>query len=159
MPLISIQKIIAHGAHHQSASPAHRLARSRFADLPVVHFYAMLPAVTANAPIDRYGLGQTYEILTMYYYALFYYRKATSLRPYDARMWCAMAGCYKLLNRRNDAIKCYQRAEANNDREGIAFVELARLFRELPHLLCHGVGASLERLQPPPSHPTLFAAT
>ena len=36
----------------------------------------------------------------MPYYALFYYRKATALRPYDARMWCAMAGCYKLLNRK-----------------------------------------------------------
>jgi len=77
-----------------------------------------------------YGLGQTYEILTMYFYALFYYRKATALRPYDARMWCAMAGCYKLLNRKPDAIKCYQRAESNHDREGIAYTELARLFRD-----------------------------
>ena len=77
-----------------------------------------------------YGLGQTYEILTMYFYALFYYRKATALRPYDARMWCAMAGCYKLLNRKPDAIKCYQRAELNHDREGIAYIELARLFKE-----------------------------
>ena len=77
-----------------------------------------------------YGLGQTYEILTMYFYALFYYRKATALRPYDARMWCAMAGCYKLLNKKTDAIKCYQRAESNGDREGIAFTELARLFRD-----------------------------
>ena len=77
-----------------------------------------------------YGLGQTYEILQMPYYALFYYRKATALRPYDARMWCAMAGCYKQLSRKHDAIQCYQRAESNNDREGIAFVELARLFAE-----------------------------
>ena len=77
-----------------------------------------------------YGLGQTYEILTMYFYALFYYRKATALRPYDARMWCAMAGCYKLLGRKPDAIKCYQRAESNHDREGIAYIELARLFRD-----------------------------
>ena len=74
----------------------------------------------------RYGLGQTYEILAMPYYALFYYRKATALRPYDSRMWCAMAGCYKLLNRKADAIKCYQRAESNHDREGIAYTELAR---------------------------------
>ena len=66
----------------------------------------------------------------MPFYALFYYRKATALRPYDARMWCAMAGCYKLLNRKQDAIKCYQRAESNHDREGIAFTELARLFRD-----------------------------
>ena len=78
----------------------------------------------------RYGLGQTYEILTMYFYALFYYRKATALRPYDARMWCAMAGCYKLLQRKPEAIRCYQRAESNHDREGIAYTELARLFRE-----------------------------
>ena len=42
----------------------------------------------------RYGLGQTYEILTMYLYALFYYRKAVKLRPSDARMWCALASCY-----------------------------------------------------------------
>lgn len=78
----------------------------------------------------RYGLGQTYELLQMPFYALFYYRKATALRPYDARMWCAMAGCYKLLNRKQDAIKCYQRAESNYDREGIAYTELARLFRD-----------------------------
>ena len=77
-----------------------------------------------------YGLGQTYEILAMPYYALFYYRKATALRPYDSRMWCAMAGCYKQLGKKPEAIKCYQRAELNNDREGIALTELARLFRE-----------------------------
>ena len=54
-------------------------------------------AVDINAKDYRawYGLGQTYEILAMPYYALFYYRKATALRPYDSRMWCAMAGCYK----------------------------------------------------------------
>ena len=28
-----------------------------------------------------YGLGQTYEILNMYFYALYYYRKAAVLRP------------------------------------------------------------------------------
>ena len=77
-----------------------------------------------------YGLGQTYEILAMPYYALFYYRKATALRPYDSRMWCAMAGCYKQLGKKPEAIKCYQRAESNNAREGIALTELARLFRE-----------------------------
>ena len=84
----------------------------------------------SNDPHGRYGLGQTYEILTMYYYALYYYRKATALRPYDARMWCAMAGCYKHLGRTTEAIKCYQRAETSGDREGIAFMELARLFKE-----------------------------
>ena len=41
-----------------------------------------------------------------------------------------MAGCYKQLGKKPEAIKCYQRAESNNDREGIALTELARLFRE-----------------------------
>ena len=67
-----------------------------------------------------YGLGQTYEIMNMLLYALFYYRKAVELRPYDARMWCAMGGCYLGLERRNDAIRSYERAVSNNDAEGIA---------------------------------------
>ena len=54
--------------------------------------------------------------------------QATALRPYDARMWCAMAGCFKLLGRKQEAIQCYKRAESNDDREGIALQELARLF-------------------------------
>jgi len=77
-----------------------------------------------------YGLGQTYEILLMYFYALHYYRKATTLRPYDARMWCALAGCYEKLNRDPEAIKCYKRAECHNDREGIAAIQLAKLYNE-----------------------------
>jgi len=118
-----------------------------------------------------YGLGQTYEILQMPYYALFYYRKArappappahdaqrlarprpapsarqaTALRPYDARMWCAVAGCYRQLGQKQEAIKCYQRAEKNDDREGIAFAELARLFREVAPAPRH-----LMRCTPPP---------
>jgi anaphase-promoting complex subunit 8 len=31
----------------------------------------------------------------MPYYALYYYRRATQLRPGDARMWCAMGQCYE----------------------------------------------------------------
>lgn len=77
-----------------------------------------------------YGLGQTYEILQMYFYALYYYRKATTLRPYDARMWCALAGCYSHLDRTEEAIRCYLRAEVHGDREGIAAQKLAKLYAE-----------------------------
>lgn len=69
----------------------------------------------------------------MYFYALHYYRKATTLRPYDARMWCALAGCYEKLHRVQEAIKCYKRAECHNDREGIAAQRLATLFSEKLH--------------------------
>ncbi len=44
---------------------------------------------------DRYGLGQAYEILDLIHYSVFYYQKATAIRPYDARMWCALGGCFE----------------------------------------------------------------
>ena len=47
-------------------------------------------------------------------------RRGTGTGRSDSRMWCAMAGCYKQLGKKHEAIKCYQRAESNNDREGIA---------------------------------------
>jgi anaphase-promoting complex subunit 8 len=40
-----------------------------------------------------YGLGQTYEMLHLYQYAHYYYRKAAYLRPLDARMWGAVGNC------------------------------------------------------------------
>ena len=56
--------------------------------------------------------------------------KATNLRSYDARMWCAMGGCYERLERRAEAIKSYERAMCNNDREGIMTIKLAKLYKE-----------------------------
>lgn len=100
----------------------------------------------------RYGLGQTYELLRMFNYALDYYRKATALRPFDSRMWCALGGCYEELGRMPDALRCYKRATAHDDlcvlhasavqpcrfthacaalcREGIAALRVARLLRD-----------------------------
>ena len=79
-----------------------------------------------------YGLGQTYELLGEPFYALSYYQKATALRPYDARMWTALATCYEKLKRSvysylvvsdaevgydsvPDAIKAYQRALVSSE--------------------------------------------
>ena len=45
-------------------------------------------------------------------------------------MWCAIAGCYEAINRIEEAIKCYERAESNKDREGIALFKLAKLYEE-----------------------------
>lgn len=66
----------------------------------------------------------------MYFYALYYYRKACILRPYDARMWCALGGCYECLEKYDEAEKCYERAIANKDMEDIALIRLARLRRK-----------------------------
>ena len=32
------------------------------------------------------------------------------LRPTDARMWCAMANCYDALDRKGEALQCYEKA-------------------------------------------------
>jgi anaphase-promoting complex subunit 8 len=45
-------------------------------------------------------------------------------------MWCAKGGCFRRLDRKQDAIKSYERALGNNDREGIATIKLAKLYEE-----------------------------
>ena len=42
-------------------------------------------------------------------------------------MWCALAGCYAHLDRTEEAVRCYSRAEVHGDREGIAAMRLAQL--------------------------------
>jgi len=75
-----------------------------------------------------YGLGQTYELLQMHTFALYYFGKATHVRPFDPRMWCAMGDAYDKLELVDDAIRCFKRAEANDDREGVAIIKLAKLY-------------------------------
>ena len=41
-----------------------------------------------------YGLGQTYELLKLFQFAVHYHLKAAALRPSDARMWVAVGNCY-----------------------------------------------------------------
>jgi len=105
-----------------------------------------------------YGLGQTYEILNMLLFSLFYYRKAATLRPYDARMWCAIGGCYLALNKKSEAIRSYERAMTNNDGEGVATQQLAKLYRDggefekaaqcyQKHLDMRGMDANLDELE------------
>jgi anaphase-promoting complex subunit 8 len=56
-------------------------------------------AVVDVSPRDYrawYGLGQTYEILAMPLYSLYYYRQAQILRPDDTRMLSALATAYKV---------------------------------------------------------------
>ena len=89
-------------------------------------------AVDINAKDYRawYGLGQTYEIMNMLLYALFYFNKAVEILPNDPRMWCALGKCYLGLERRENAIRSYERAVSNNDFEGVATFELATLYNE-----------------------------
>ena len=52
------------------------------------------------------------ELLKLSKYALHYYRQAVALRPYDARMWFAMASAIEKLGNIGDALRCYRRAPA-----------------------------------------------
>lgn len=52
-----------------------------------------------------YGLGQTYEILEMFSYALYFFKNALKLQPKDTRMWRAIGDVYEKLNKRGYAIK------------------------------------------------------
>jgi anaphase-promoting complex subunit 8 len=105
-------------------------------------------------PLDYrawYGLGQTYEILQCSKYALYYFQRAAAIKPYDPRMWCAIGENYEKLATECDqaaaasgpagtsglqaarllesALKCFQKAEGNNDADGVALHKLAKLYR------------------------------
>lgn len=74
-------------------------------------------------------MGQTYEMLHLYQYAHYYYRKAAYLRSTDARMWCAVGKCLLKLGLRAEAISSYERSVNCGDIEGNATRDLARLCR------------------------------
>lgn len=57
-----------------------------------------------------YGLGQTYEVLEMHAYALWYYKRAAGLRPWDGKMWMAVGSCLQKMGRDQEGIKALKRA-------------------------------------------------
>lgn len=75
-----------------------------------------------------YGLGQTYEIHQMYNYAIYYFLNAAKAKPNDSRMWTALGSCYEKLEKRKEAIKCYEKAVYFKDKEGIALYKMAKLY-------------------------------
>lgn len=63
----------------------------------VIHLYFL--EVNRRDYRAWYGLGQTYEILKMHFYCLYYYKKAHELRPNDSRMLVALGESYEKLNK------------------------------------------------------------
>jgi anaphase-promoting complex subunit 8 len=57
-----------------------------------------------------YGLGQTYEVLEMHSYALFYHQRAAALRPYDPKLWMAVGQCFGKVGKIMNGIRSYKRA-------------------------------------------------
>ncbi|CAH1991216.1 unnamed protein product [Acanthoscelides obtectus] len=75
-----------------------------------------------------YGLGQTYEILKMPNYCLYYYKQAQMLKPNDSRMVIALGEAYEKLDKTENALKCYYKACVLGDVEGTALLKLAKLY-------------------------------
>lgn len=71
-------------------------------------------------------MGQTYEILKMPSYGLYYYKQAQLLRPHDSRMVLALGEAYEKQDKIQDALKCYYKACNVGDIEGVALIKLAK---------------------------------
>ena len=71
-----------------------------------------------------YGLGQTYEIHQMYNFAIYYFIHAAKAKPNDSRMWTAIGLCYEKIDKKKEAIKCYEKAIEFKDKEGIALFKI-----------------------------------
>lgn len=82
-----------------------------------------------------YGLGQTYEILKMPFYAIYYYKQAQLLRPHDSRMVLALGEAYEKQDKIQDALKCYYKACSVGDIEGMALLKLATYVSKLNSIL------------------------
>ena len=63
-------------------------------------------------------------------YSLHYFRQSQRLRPYDARMWSALAQTYRELGRWLEAAKCYERAIGLHEADVASTYELATLYRD-----------------------------
>lgn len=71
-----------------------------------------------------YNLGHSFELLGVYDRAVFYYNKAAQLRPFDSRMWRALASCYFRTKRDSFALECLKRVEACEEPPFLAGVDL-----------------------------------
>jgi anaphase-promoting complex subunit 8 len=60
-------------------------------------------------------------------FALFYYRRAASLKPKDARMWCAVGDTCERLKRIFEAIEAYECAVKLEDPEHTALRRLGAI--------------------------------
>lgn len=93
----------------------------------ISHLYVLFNSIEVNRRDYRawYGLGQTYEILKMPFYGLYYYKQAQLLRPHDSRMVLALGEAYEKQDKIQDALKCYYKACNVGDIEGMALLKLA----------------------------------
>ncbi len=83
----------------------------------------LIPRLVSSSFFSRawYGLGQTYDMIKLHHFSIYYYRSAQGLRPYDYRMYVALGCVLESLNKHAAASECYKRAIAVGDPEGVSF--------------------------------------
>nr|CAG8489096.1 3763_t:CDS:10 [Entrophospora candida] len=81
------------------------------------------------------GIGQTYEMLKMPFYAIYYYKRSSALRPNDARMWIRLGSIYEQQRLYPEAIKAFNRALSVTDIDvnsaTTATTRLAKLYEKI----------------------------
>ena len=53
-----------------------------------------------------YAMGQLFELINQFAFAIFYHNKAVQIDSNDSRMWKALANCYLKLNRADESEQC-----------------------------------------------------
>jgi anaphase-promoting complex subunit 8 len=106
-----------------------------------------------------YGLGQIYELLQMYHYALYYYWQTTSVRATDPRMWTAVANCLDKQNRAAEAVLCLQRAEEYESPSAEGYATIVRRIVESMVRPATATAGSSSSASPPTSSNFLAGAS
>lgn len=56
--------------------------------------------------------SQAYGLLKLTHYSLYYFKRATALQQYDARMWISLGDAYWPVKRQRDRSACENEAQA-----------------------------------------------
>ena len=77
-----------------------------------------------------YGLGQAYELNSLYSYSTYYFYQACCAKPTDSRMWAALSNCLEKLGKPEDAGKAAEWVRRVKDKEQFAMNKLAQLYKQ-----------------------------
>lgn len=73
-----------------------------------------------------FGLGQTYELLRLSFFSLYYYKVAQKLKPKDPRMLIALGETYEKLEKFEETYKCYKQARNVKKNDPHSIIKMAK---------------------------------
>lgn len=73
-----------------------------------------------------FGLGQTYELLRLSFFSLYYYKVAQKLKPKDPRMLIALGETYEKLEKFEETYKCYKQARNVKKNDPLSIIKMAK---------------------------------